>query len=187
MACNKYQDGLIYTIKTDDGLYVGSTIDFANRKRGHKCYCFNENSRKYNYELYKNIRKNGGEYSIEIYKLFPCNSDEELRMEEEEVRKFLNANLNTNKAFRTIEEIKEYNKLRESKRERQYGYNKEAMKRYYEKNKEQMNEKRKEKTVCECGIQITKRNITRHMTSPKHLNLMELKRLKVSSSEQEPS
>jgi len=107
MACNKYQNGLIYTIKTDNGLYVGSTCNFTNRKRGHKNSCFNKNNRTYNYKVYKNIRENGGEYTIEIYKMFPCNSDKELRSEEEEVRKYLNPNLNMNSAFQSVEGTKE--------------------------------------------------------------------------------
>jgi len=110
MEQNKYQDAVIYTIKTDTGLYVGSTYDFAHRKNSHKSHCFNENSEHYNVKLYQNIRENGGEYSIEIYKMFPCNSAEELHKEEEEVRKYLNSNLNSNKAYRTKEEKKEYNK-----------------------------------------------------------------------------
>ena len=99
MECNKYQNGLIYTIKTDNGLYVGSTIDFTNRKYQHKSKCFNENSKQYNLNVYKNIRENGGEYTIEIYKMFPCNSNEELRIEEKNVIKYLNPNLNTISAF----------------------------------------------------------------------------------------
>ena len=52
MEWNKYQDGLIYTIKTDNGIYVGSTIDFSNRKKNH-----NENIHRLNTKLYKNIRE----------------------------------------------------------------------------------------------------------------------------------
>jgi predicted GIY-YIG superfamily endonuclease len=106
MEQNKYQDAVIYTIKTDTGLYVGSTCDFAQRKFQHKGCCFVENRKEYNLKLYQNIRENGGEYSIEIYKMFPCNNKEELHKQEEEVRKYLNPNLNSNKAYRTKEDIK---------------------------------------------------------------------------------
>ena len=160
MECNKYQDGLIYTIKTDNGLYAGSTCDFAVRKYKHKSNCFNENGKLYNTKLYQNIRENGGEYSIELYKLFPCNSDEELRTEEEEVRKYLNANLNSQRAFMSEEEKKEYNK--------------EYCKEHREKNKEIISQKQAEIITCECGCQTARRNISRHRKTQKHLNLMNL-------------
>jgi len=142
MACNKYQGGVIYTIKTDNGgLYVGSTCNFAERKTTHKSRCFNEKCKEYNFKVYKNIRENGGKYTIEIYKKFPCNSEKELRMEEEESRKYLNANLNSQKAFRTKEDTKiQQSEYREKNKEQIKEYrekNKEQIKGYREKNKEQ--------------------------------------------------
>tara|TARA_B110000285_G_scaffold187835_1_gene213789 strand:+ start:39 stop:542 length:504 start_codon:yes stop_codon:yes gene_type:complete len=165
MEQNKFQDGLIYTIKTDNGLYVGSTCDFAHRKISHKYSCFNEKSKEYNFKLYKNIRENGGDYTIEIYKLFPCNSGKELRMQEEEVIKHLNANLNSRASFLSTEEIKEYKKE----------YQKEYRKEYHKENKEIISQKRKEIITCECGCDSTKINILRHRKTKKHLNLMDLK------------
>jgi len=163
MACNKYQNGTIYTIKTDNGLYVGSTCDFTRRKRDHKSICFNENSKQYNLKVYKNIRKNGGEYTIEIYKMFPCNSVDELRIEEKNVIKYLNPNLNTYSAFQSVEERKE------------------ETKEYYKKYRKQNKEKLAEKITCECGCQIRKYDIPRHRKTQKHLKLMELKTAKSAS------
>jgi hypothetical protein len=191
MEQNKFQNGLIYTIKTDNGLYVGSTCDFVDRKRRHKYSCFNEKDKKYNYKLYKNIRENGGEYTIEIYKLFPCNSDKELRMQEEAVIKHLNANLNSRASFRSREELKEYNKeyhqknkeiISQNQKEYDKKYrqeNKEMLsqkrKEYYQENKEMISQKRKEIIICECGCDSTKRGLLRHRKTQKHLNLMQLK------------
>ena len=176
MECNKYQDGLIYTIKTDNGLYVGSTCDFAVRKRCHKSSIYNEKNPKYKYKLYQNIRENGGEYSIEIYKMFPCNNEKELFMEEEKVRKYLNPNLNTNKCFTTKEELKNY--MRDYSKEYR-GKNKRNLKEmsreYYQINKEIISQKRSEIITCECGCQTSRRNISTHRKSKKHLNLMKLK------------
>ena len=176
MEQNKFQNGLIYTIKTDNGIYVGSTIDFAHRKSMHKYDCYNEKRKSYNFKLYQNIRENGGEYTMEIYKLFPCNSNKELCMEEEEVRKFLNSNLNLKRCFITKEERKEYDK-NQGKEYRQN--NKEILKEYYQKNKQKIKEinsqKKSEIVTCECGCKSMKRNISRHRKSKKHLNLMELK------------
>ena len=201
MECNKYQDGLIYTIKTDNGLYVGSTCDFVARKYKHKSNCFNENGKLYNTKLYQNIRENGGEYSIELYKLFPCNSDEELRIEEEQVRKYLNPNLNTYKCIRTKEEKKEYNKEwiesnkqhRQEYRQKWSNENKDKKRNYdetyrkknkekitihkkekYQQNKEDVKKKQAEIITCECGCETTRGHISRHRKSKKHLNLMDL-------------
>ena len=43
-------------------------------------------------------------------------------------------------------------------------------KKYYEKNKKNINLFRSEKILCECGIEITKGSKTRHLLSQKHLN-----------------
>ena len=40
--------------------YVGHTINFTDRKGRHKTNCLNENSKSYNYLLYKIIREQGG-------------------------------------------------------------------------------------------------------------------------------
>ena len=210
MEQNKYQDGLIYTIKTDNGIYVGSTCDFVRRKTNHKSSCFNENSEQYNIKLYQNIRENGGEYSMEIYKLFPCNSKEELYIAEEKVRKELNPNLNSIKCFRTEEEKDEWfsqNKDNKKQYDKQlYEENKEKIKQrvkeyreenkekikqqakeyrnikkesiaarnkeYQQKNKEIISKQRSEKVTCECGCEVSRRNITRHIKSQYHINLM---------------
>ena len=176
MEQNKYQDGLIYTIKTDNGLYVGSTCDFAQRKRAHNSVCFNEDNKEHKRKLYQNIRENGGEYTIEIYKLFPCNSEKELCVEEEKVSNYLNPNLNTYKCFRTKEELKNYMKdyskeYREENKEKLSN----KIKEYQKKNKEIISQKRSEIITCECGCQTSRRNISTHRKSKKHLNLMEVK------------
>ncbi len=158
MACEKdYSKAVIYTIRTDDGLYVGSTINFKERKGEHKKCIYNEN---YNCKLYKNIRANDGNYRIEMYKPFPCNDKRELRQEEDRIMMEMNANLNTNKAYISEEERKEE-------------ANKRA-KEYYENNKDECNAKKRETVICECGCKSTRQHITRHRTSKKHLNLMKL-------------
>ena len=173
MECNKYQDGLIYTIKTDNGLYVGSTCDFVARKRSHKSVCFNENNKEYQKKIYQNIRENGGEYSIEIYKMFPCNNEKELLIEENIIIQTLNCNLNSKASFQSIEERKEYEKLKDSKRDRR-----QDNKKYYEQNREKELQRCKKysmtKITCECGCETTRGHISRHRKSKKHLNLMNL-------------
>ena len=104
----KYENGVIYTIKTDDGLYVGSTIDLYNRKSTHKNKVKN-NSKTL---LYQNIRANNYEYVIELHKPFPCLNRTELQIEERKVCEELNANLNTYKCYTSPEERKVYMKTR---------------------------------------------------------------------------
>jgi len=188
MEQNKYKNGLIYTIKTDNGIYVGSTCDFAKRKDEHKSNCFNEFSKQYYIKVYKNIRENGGEYSMEIYKMFPCNSQEELRIEEENARKELNANLNALRCFRTEEDKKQQKKecdkryyekhFDKLKQYQQKHYSENTQRRnkenkeYQQKNKEKISKQRSEKITCECGCEVTRRNISRHRKSKNHVALM---------------
>ena len=88
-----YSKAVIYTIKTDGGIYVGSSKNYSKRKSAHKQIV--KNGWFSNRTLYRNIRKHNGNYKIEIYKLFPCNNKIELFTEEQRVFKKLNANLNT--------------------------------------------------------------------------------------------
>ena len=200
MACEKdYSKGIIYTIKTDDGLYVGSTCDFKDRKRSHKSSIYNENSARYNLNLYQNIRANDGEYRIEMYKPFPCENGIELRQEEERIRIELDANLNGKRAYISAEERKEegkeyreknkdemsaYFKLyRENNRDELNAYSKlysennrdsinAYSKRYNKKNRDKINTRQREKITCECGCDITRNRIYKHRKTKKHLNLM---------------
>ena len=87
-----YSKGLIYTIKTGDRLYVGSTTNFRKRKNNHNCVIYKETSTS---KLYQTIRENNGEWVMKPYHLFPCNSKLELEIEEERVRRELHADLNT--------------------------------------------------------------------------------------------
>ena len=55
--------GYIYEIKSNDPsiteTYIGSCWDMAVRLKLHINFCYNENSHKYNYPVYKYIRENG--------------------------------------------------------------------------------------------------------------------------------
>ena len=187
MECEKdYSNGLIYTIRTDDGLYVGSTCDFKDRKYQHKSSIYNENCHNYNLKLYKNIRQNGGEYRIELYKPFPCNSKRELEQEEERIRIELDANLNVRRAYLTEEEIENYDKnYREKNREelnaktkifRENNKDKLCVKSklYYENNRDRICARMGETVICECGCKSIRSGISRHRKTKKHLNRMKV-------------
>ena len=159
-----YQKGLIYTIKTGDSLYVGSTTNYTKRKCEHKNF-INTKNRK----LYQTIRDNGGEWEIKPYKLFPCNSKLELEIEEEKIRRELKCDLNMIKCNTTIEEEKNrrekydavyYKTNREKKLEQTRAYN--------EKNKDLISKKRSVKKDCECGCSVSIKNWGRHLKSQIH-------------------
>ena len=87
-----YSKSIIYTIRTRDGLYVGSTTNFTKRKYHHKCYIKKKSNRK----LYKTICDNDGEWDMKPYKEFPCENITQLNIEEERIRCELKADLNMN-------------------------------------------------------------------------------------------
>ena len=174
MACEKdYSKGIIYTIKTDDGLYVGSTCDLKDRKRSHKCCIYNENRHSYNTKLYKNIRANDGDYHIEMYKPFPCNSKRELEQEEERIRIELDANLNGKRAYISAEERKEEGKeytITYYEKNRDIILFKDKLLR--EKNRDKIRARRSEIITCECGSKLSRCHISTHRRTKKHLKLM---------------
>ena len=165
-----YKKSIIYTIicNTDDSLiYVGSTTDFRRRKNDHKTksISINQDNRRTNTFLYKMIRDNGGwdNFTITPNKEFPCENKIQLVIEEERIRKELNASLNTYKAIITAEEkqqeAKETNhqiwinitpeeKDKKNERHREsYQRNKEKeslrKKKSYKENKEEIDAKNK--------------------------------------------
>ena len=157
-----YQKGVIYTIRSRDSVYVGSTTNFTTRKRGHKSHLHLNTQRK----LYQSIIDNDGEWEMKPYQLFPCNSKLELEIQEEKIRQILKADLNT-QSCRGFD-MKEY-----------YQQNKEQIKstanEFYHQNKEQTNKRKKEKITCECGNCVRRGDIIRHKKSNKHKLLLEQK------------
>ena len=145
-----------YKIVCDDlpnFVYVGSTKAFANRKYYHKSDCNNENGKKYNLKIYKTIRDNGGWDNFRMVCIHQEDVDNKRHAEqiEENYRVELNANLNTNRAFLSPEQEKEY------------------FKEYRENNRDFISQK----ITCECGCEIRRSDLARHKRSKKHIKLME--------------
>jgi len=181
-----YEDCVIYTIRTGDSLYVGSTCNFTKRKYHHNHNLKNENSEHHNLKIYKTIRENDGEWDMKPYKIFPCKSKIEMNIEEERCRIELNADLNM-KSCQGLD-MKNF----KEKRKQYVSTNKESIKEYQhdyypqyaEKNKEKLAEYHKtwqqnnkdninKKITCECGCISSRSNLPRHRKSKKHLKLME--------------
>ena len=165
---------IIYKIWKDDHFYVGSTTNFTNRKRGHKCSCNSEKVKSYNLKIYQTIREKGGWDSWQMTPLeeyIECKSQIEAIIREEEWRVKLNAQLNMRKAHRA-ETQQEYNA-------QYYQEHKENNAQYYQEHKEQINEKSKQwykehkeklnaKFECECGGKYAHQNKSQHEKSIKH-------------------
>jgi hypothetical protein len=144
---------VIYKISCKDlnvkEIYVGSTIDFKQRKYQHKTVCYNENSKDYNKPLYYFIRNNGGWQNWSMNKIEEIESvDKEIIKKYE--RKYIEENrdivLNKDLPGRTREEWYQDNKEKicEQRKER-YENNKEKeherVKIYRENNKEKIKER----------------------------------------------
>jgi len=110
---NKYQNGKIYTIVCNTNkelVYVGSTIQMLEKRFNQHKYSVNMRTDD-SPILYNCIIENGGiiNFTMSLYKTFPCNSRRELEKEEDEVIKQIGT-LNQYKAYMTKEEKKNYQK-----------------------------------------------------------------------------
>ena len=97
---NKYKNFCIYKIyqkEFPEIIYIGSTINFSQRKSNHKKNCHNKVSKKYKYPLYQYIRNCGGinEFIFEIIEKYPCNTKVEGLLREKELIEFHKAKLNS--------------------------------------------------------------------------------------------
>ena len=140
----KYANGKIYTIRSriDETLiYVGSTTRaLSQRMAEHRSNC----KRGDGCSLYDYIvNDDWGDWYIELYEVYPCNSKEELLKKEGDIIRqigTINKRINgrTQKEYRedNVEKIKEY-------RENNADKFKEYQKTYYEDNKDKVKEKHK--------------------------------------------
>tara|TARA_R110000764_G_scaffold225350_1_gene314795 strand:- start:124 stop:702 length:579 start_codon:yes stop_codon:yes gene_type:complete len=185
-----YAKTIIYTIRTGNSLYVGSTTDYTNRKYKHKSNITNENHKSYNYKLYKTIRENG-EWDMQPHSKYQCNDGVEQKLEEERIRQLLKADLNTVSCGTGLncselgekEYKKQYwteNKDKLTEQQKQYRTDNkdklaEQQKQYYTNNKDKILEQMNQKVTCECGCIVNRSSLTRHKRTKTHLKLMENK------------
>jgi hypothetical protein len=148
------------------------------RRRQHKGNCNNENSKSYNFNVYKFIRDNGGWRNwvvvlVESYS--ECKSREELLRFERYHMERLESKLNSYVPGRTLKEYNKDNseKIKEYKKQH-YQDNfekiKEVQKQYNKNNTEKMKERNKEKIECEfCKSIVQKYSLPRHHKTKKCL------------------
>lgn len=183
---NDYKKGKIYVLREFDNdkvFYVGSTCQsLANRMSEHK-RAINK-TKSNHYAVYEYIRKIGEDnFYIELYELFPCETNYELlKREGKVIRKFKKKypDFITNHVIpgRTDKEYREDTKEHIREQNAQYRHNnKESIKEYqrltYKKNRDQRLEYCKIRVTCECGTVQTKAHLNRHRESMKHKTLMD--------------
>ena len=185
----KYDKSMIYKICCKDlsiqDIYIGSTINFRNRKCQHKTDCNNVNNRHYNLYVYQFIRNNGGWDNWEMIQIkeVSCNSKLELHAEERKTYEELKPTLNTQYPLRTKQEYikqclptyhKEYNERNKEKikiqRKENYQKNKESILQKQKKyiNNIEVKKYRQEKIKCDCGEVISRNGISKHKKTNKH-------------------
>ncbi len=158
-----------------DFVYVGHTKNFSNRKYCHKWRLNNNNQ----YLLYKTISENGGWDCVEMYPIeeMICENRIQALIRERYWYDTFHANLNTLHPILSDVERKNYDKERSIIfRETNQEYIKGYKKNWYEDNKERLSDKNKEKIICECGIEYTKSNKSRHFKSKRHIEFEGLKK-----------
>ena len=164
-----YSKAVVYRLTYNDiTYYVGSTTNMAQRKSGHKYCSTTESCSKYNMEIYKFIRENGGwgEWKMIQIESYPnCKTSDELRMYENTHYEFYKPELNSNKPFRSVDEKIQYfvdNKDKIKDYKRQYAVD----------NKEIIKKKSSEKYTCECGRLVALKQKSRHIRTQIHNDLI---------------
>ena len=155
-----YTKTIIYKIVCNDEnidyLYIGSTTNFTKRKNSHKSCYNNENNKNYNQKKYVEMRNNGDWDNFKMIEIekYPCNDKREAEAREEEIRKELKANMNSNRCFTTEDQRILLRK------------------EYYNENKEKIREKMDSKCDCPCGGRYTYQHKTTHLKTKKHLKFL---------------
>ena len=142
--------GVVYKLYCDNAIefYIGSSEDFAQRKREHKSSCYNQNKRDYKYDVYKYIRANGGfkNWKFLILEENEFENNKVLKIKEQHYINLLKPTLNCKGAILDIEKQKATHR----KCAREYN---------------------NVKVICECGIEYSRGNKTIHINSKKHQKL----------------
>ena len=175
-----FTNSIIYHIRhmeSKEVVYVGSTTNFSNRKGKHK-YLWNKEGNHFKIPIYCHIRDNGGFDCFEIIPIQSLkleNKTQLLIAEQVEIDRHSTL-VNSYKAHTTFEEkridniekCKKWWENNSEKLKKYYQENKENInekhKNYREANKEQIKEKRKEKIECKfCSKLLSKWSISRHI------------------------
>ena len=112
--------GYIYEIKSMNAsiarTYIGSTWDMKDRLKNHAEKCYNENSKYYNYPVYKYIRENGDfhTFTMRVIDSGECEDETELHCAEQfyiDMAGGIENLLNCNDAFILPEEARKRQRI----------------------------------------------------------------------------
>ena len=139
-------------IDCPDDIYVGSSKGVKQRMRRHKSNCNKIDGVNYNIKVYQFIRSHGGwdAWKYHIIEEFDVYDKAELKIRENYWCRELKSTLNTFRVIPTKEELKK------------------RMEKYYENNKADINNNKKQKYTCECGTTLRKDDKSRHNKTKKH-------------------
>ena len=187
-----YSKGKIYKIlnNIDNEVYVGSTIETLGKRMGKHRHGMTIQP---HLKLYEHMNELGVDnFYIELIENFPCNDIYELRAREGHfIREIGTLNKvvsgRTAKEYREAhkEEHREYDKeyrekhkehIRDQQKEyyeKHKEHRKEYNKQYREEHKQEITEKSKVKMICECGRELRKSHLNRHLKTDIHKQLME--------------
>jgi hypothetical protein len=143
--------GIIYKLVSSDvevkECYVGSTMNFRTRKCEHKSNCTNENSKKYNINVYQYIRANGGWDNFDMVQIeeMQFNNRRELHARERYWIETLKATLNKKVPNRTINEWRQDNSEHIKQQNKEYRkVNIEHLKQWRQDNVEHIKQQTKQ-------------------------------------------
>lgn len=161
-----YSKTQIYKLTCDADptfLYVGSTVQWHQRKYVHKQYSVYKPAK-----LYKQIRSLGGWDNIQMSWLedYSCNSNIEAKAREQHWIDQLKPNMNMLRAHTTREQMLEQQKLYNTTRDKED--NKRRCKTYRDANREEMKRKANEVIDCECGSYYRRSDKARHCKTKQH-------------------
>ena len=140
-------------------VYVGSTTNFKRRKQAHKHNCTNERGKKYHYNVYEFIRREGHweNWDMVVVGNVACENKHELHKVERSFIESLGASLNQKMPTNISHEY--------AKNPQKY------FSAYWEDTKAKQNLKKYAKIKCECGASVCHTNMARHKKTAKHKSL----------------
>jgi len=198
----------IYKISIDNEVYIGSTVNYNKRIKGHIYNCYCEAKKAYNYKVYRYIRENGGwdKCKMEIIENFECETKKDVLLREQYYINELGATLNTIKSICLLtkqerdkiysESHKEERKARDEKNtehlkeyrkeyyHRDPDYHRNYAKQYREQHPEKVIEQynrriNREAIQCECGDMYSYQHKGRHLKTNRHVKKMKEKTLAI--------
>ncbi len=169
---NPYAKCVIYKLYADDidEVYIGSTVNMQDRMTGHRHQAISENPDCYSAILYAL-----SDYEIKYEILEECSAKDRAEKEREHMLRYptrVNKEIPQliDPAITGAERRKIYVSLN---RNAYRGY----IKKYADCNKELISSKKKQRVVCECGIDVTRHWLTDHKKTKRHKDEMLKKNL----------